>query len=265
MTPPARTLTADCDRCAALCCVAPPFRQGADFAVHKPEGVRCPRLGGDDRCTVHAGLRAHGFPACAAFDCLGAGQRVVQETFAGVAWRHDPVLRAGVHDTFFVMWSLHALLWALDHAAGWAPGLRPELHAAATHLDRMAQETPPAALSGALSAEWGPTCHLLRRCSAALRPARIDLCDADLEGADLRGRDLRDADLRDARLVGADLRGLDLGRADLFGVDLRRARLGGADLSRALFLTPMQLRSAWGDAETRLPPHLPAVSGIMRP
>lgn len=254
MVPP--QLSADCERCAALCCVAPWFSRGEDFGLDKAADVPCPHLGADRRCTQHAALRTRGFPACAAFDCFGAGQRVVQETFAGVDWEGDAALRPVVHETFFAMRGLHALLWALDHATGWAPGLRVELVGAFKRLDALARDTPGAELGEALSAEWGPTVHLLRRCSEALRPAGSDLCDAELSGVDLRGRDLVDADLRDAVLVGADLRGRDLGRADLFGADLRRARVGGADLSRTLFLSGQQVAAASGDAATRLPPHL---------
>ena len=31
-------LHADCARCAALCCVLPPFAASADFAIDKPAG-----------------------------------------------------------------------------------------------------------------------------------------------------------------------------------------------------------------------------------
>lgn len=171
-------------------------------------------------------------------------------------WRAGAAAREEVQETFFAMRGLHALLWARDHAAGWAPALRADLDAAFDHLDTMARDTPPAALNEALSAACGPATHLLRRCSASVRRAGVDLCEADLSGVDLRDHDLVDADLRDARLVGADLRGQALGRADLIGVDLRRARLAGADLSGTRFLTAMQLRASMGDAATRLPPHL---------
>lgn len=254
---PRPQLSADCARCAALCCIGPWFAKGPDFALDKPEGVPCPNLGGDHRCTIHGELRDRGFSACTAYDCFGAGQRVVQETFAGVAWQADPERRTAVFETFFAMRALHALLWALDHAAGWAdPALRPALDQAFADLDALARDTDPAELNEVLSAEWGPTTHLLRRCSAAVRPSGPDLSDEELVGEDLRGRDLVDADLRNARLVGADLRGVDLGRADLLGADLRGARLEGADLSGTLFVSAMQLAPAHGDTATCLPPHL---------
>ena len=41
-----RDLTADCSRCAGLCCVLPAFAASADFAVDKPAGTPCRHLRG---------------------------------------------------------------------------------------------------------------------------------------------------------------------------------------------------------------------------
>ncbi len=95
--------------------------------------------------------------------------------------------------------------------------------------------------------------------------SRANLSDADLVTADLREVDLSDADLRRADLRGANLRG-----AQLAGVDFSRAHLEGADLSEAHLkaehiypaparLSPDQLESTRGDAQTELP------YGVQRP
>ena len=81
----------------------------------------------------------------------------------------------------------------------------------------------------------------------------------DYIGAKLRGADLRGANLRGAFMLAADLRDADLRAADWIGADLRDADLRGADLTGSVFLTRMQLRSAKGDAHTRLP------AGLERP
>ena len=86
-------LRADCERCAALCCVAPAFSASADFAIDKAAGQPCPNLRADFRCSIHDRLRPSGFGGCAAFDCLGAGQQVVGGTFGGRDWRSEPALR----------------------------------------------------------------------------------------------------------------------------------------------------------------------------
>ena len=99
-----RELTADCSRCAALCCVLPAFAASADFAVDKPAGTPCLNLLTDDRCGIHAQLRPRGFPGCVVFDCLGAGQRLTQHTFGGRSWRDDPATARAMAATFPVTW-----------------------------------------------------------------------------------------------------------------------------------------------------------------
>jgi hypothetical protein len=67
--------------------VAPAFTASTDFAIDKPAGRPCPQLRSDLRCDIHADLRGQGFAGCAVFDCFGAGQQVVEVTFAGRHWR----------------------------------------------------------------------------------------------------------------------------------------------------------------------------------
>lgn len=131
----------DCTACAALCCMAFAFEPGGDFPIDKPAGLPCPNLSGD-RCAVHARRAALGFHGCIGFDCLGAGQRVTQEVFAGRHWRDDPALAVPMIEALRAMRAVHraiellrlaerlplsgaeageraALLAALDPAGGW--------------------------------------------------------------------------------------------------------------------------------------------------
>lgn len=252
-------LAADCSRCVGLCCVAPSFSRSVDFALDKPGGAPCPNLADDHRCTIHDRLRVEGFAGCVAYDCFGAGQRVTQETFGGVAdWRDGPEIAVTMFGAFAIVRSLHELLRHLDEALGLAED--PPLEAT---LREMVEE-----IDGAARLDLGPLADvdldrlramvapLLRQVSGAARaglPASsIDLSGADLTGADLRGRQLRGADLRGALLLGADLRHADLARACLLGADLRGARVHGADLRGAIFLTGPQVASASGDRTTIL-------------
>ncbi|RZS91774.1 pentapeptide repeat protein [Motilibacter rhizosphaerae] len=244
-------LRADCASCTGLCCVVPAFAASADFAIDKPAGTPCPHLALDSRCRIHDELPQRGFPGCTAFDCLGAGQRVTAR-FAPRSWRDAP---DEVAAAFEEARGLHELLWYVADAL--ARPLPVEL--------RVGLATTYAALDAAVDAgepagPWFPRVDpLLRRASDAVRtawPAARQLRRADLAGADLRGADLRGADLRGALLLGADLTGARLADADLVGADLRGARLAGADLRGALFLTPVQVAAAVGDARTLLPEHL---------
>lgn len=113
----ADALRADCARCAALCCVALAFDRSAKFGYEKPAGAPCRHLGGDDRCRIYPRRDRSGFSGCVQFDCLGAGQRVVQELFAGRSWRDDPAVLIEMSRCFSVLRRLHELLVLLNEAA----------------------------------------------------------------------------------------------------------------------------------------------------
>jgi uncharacterized protein YjbI with pentapeptide repeats len=220
-------LKADCARCVGLCCVAPPFTKGAEFAITKREGVPCPNLSADDRCSIHDRLRPAGFSGCAAYDCFGAGQTVTAQ-FGG---RRVPEMFDIFHETR----RRHELLWHLHEAQRYSDD--PALQTAIDDVPHRRTVN-----------------ELLLRVSAQVRGNG----GRDLTGLDLAGKDMRRADLRNAMLFNACLIGTDLSHADLRGADLRAAdprgaRLQDADLTGALFLTQMQIESALGNKRTKLP------------
>lgn len=257
----ATALRADCSRCAGLCCVALPFARSSDFAFTKSAGDPCGNLTEGFGCGIHTRLRSSGMRGCTVYDCFGAGQQVVQGTYAGETWR-DGAPAAEMFEVFPVVKNLHELLWyltdALAHEAA-APE-HPALHAETTRTQTLTRRAPAELLSLDVDAERQRVNTVLLRASALVRgqaPGRPrDHRGADLLGARLRGARLAGANLRGAYLIGADLRGADLRWADVVGADLRDADLAGADLSSTLFLTQAQVASAQGDATTRLPGRL---------
>jgi uncharacterized protein YjbI with pentapeptide repeats len=267
-------LLADCSSCVGLCCVALGLTRSADFAIDKAPDETCPNLQTDHRCAVHPVLAEAGFRGCVAYDCLGAGQKVVQVVFAG----DTTVARGEMTAAFRTVGALHELLWCLRDARRrpeTAP-LHGRLDAALDEVDRLTRLDP----SGLQAVDVDERREVVRpllaaaselvRAYAVEEPTRATLPSplpgprADLVGADLRGVDLRGADLRGSVLVGADLRGADLRGADVIGVDLRGADLRGADLRQALYLTPAQAAAGRGDATTRLSPWLPAPTAWSR-
>jgi hypothetical protein len=215
-------------------------------------------LAADYRCGIHARLRPAGFRGCVTFDCLGAGQRVSQHTFAGVSWRDDPASAGQMFAAFDVMRQLHEMLWHLCDLAA-----RPEWAAEAAPLrdeiERLAGLPPDELLTVDVAGRRAAVGSLLAEYSAEARASqagRLDWAGRDLAGARLSGNDLRGANLRGALLIAADLTDADLTGADLLGADLRDARLAGARLAGSLFLTQAQLTAAVGDRHTTLPDRL---------
>ncbi|MGH4000116.1 MAG: pentapeptide repeat-containing protein [Pseudonocardiaceae bacterium] len=254
------SLRADCERCFALCCVAPAFSASADFAINKDAGKACPNLQSDFRCGIHARLRQQGFPGCAVYDCFGAGQKVSQVTFSGQDWRAAPRTAQQMFTVFPIMRQLHELLWYLTEALTLQPArpLHGELSRALDQTERLTRNGPDSLLELDVPAHRQDANALLLRTSelvrATVRHQKKDHRGADLIGADLKGVDLRGANLRGAYLIGADLRGADLRVADLTGADVRNADLRGADLTESIFLVQSQLDAAKGDTGTKLPP-----------
>jgi uncharacterized protein YjbI with pentapeptide repeats len=252
-------LRADCERCFALCCVAPGFTVSAEFAIDKPPGVPCLHVQADFRCEIHETLRPRGFSGCTTYDCFGAGQQVAQVTFAGVDWREAPWTAPSMFATLAVMRQLHELLYYLAEAMTRESSgrLYAELTEAFADVERRTegdavslQDVDVVGIRGRVSPLLAQVSESVRR---AARPDPPDRQAADLAGADLRDADLRAALLRGALLIGADLRGVDLRSADLLGADLRGAALSGADLADCLYLTQAQLASASGNSATTLP------------
>lgn len=110
--------SADCTRCAAMCCMALAFDRGDSFAHDKPAGVGCHHLS-KMSCSVHANLTELGYSGCVAFDCLGAGQRITAlfaDDFNG-HWRDTPSLTSPMIDAFRAMRDVQELRHLLNAAA----------------------------------------------------------------------------------------------------------------------------------------------------
>ena len=101
------------------------------------------------------------------------------------------------------------------------------------------------------------------------------LVEANLQGTDLRGvnfenSDLRGANLQDAQLKGACMKNAnfeetDMMWADMENADLKNTRLNGAYLHGANLqntcISASQIKLAWTDEETQLPPPLQKTMG----
>ncbi|GLZ28682.1 hypothetical protein Lesp02_08720 [Lentzea sp. NBRC 105346] len=245
-------LTADCSRCAGLCCVAPAFAKSSDFAINKPAGKPCPNLRQDFRCGIHTQLRQKGFPGCTVFDCFGAGQQVVQITYDGADWHDQPRML----DTFPIMRNLHELLYYLAEARTFDQN--PNLGNTQAEIEHLTNQSPDVLDRVDVDQLRKAVNVLLTEASNRRRKGlgQRDLRGRDLIGKSLRDKDLRGANLRGALLIGADLSGADLRLADVIGADFRGANLAGADLSETIFLTQAQLNAARGDRSTKLPASL---------
>lgn len=157
----------DCERCAALCCLSLAFDRSELFACDKAAGVRCSLLEPRHRCAVHAEREARGWGGCAAYDCVGAGQRVTQEVFGGRSWRDEPALVRPMMDAFWVMRGVQEAR-QLVHLSARLP-LTPAQAKRRDELERALQPEPGGALAAIAAFERG---SLPREVSAFLASLR---------------------------------------------------------------------------------------------
>ncbi|MGG3468650.1 pentapeptide repeat-containing protein [Neobacillus pocheonensis] len=257
-------LSADCENCFGLCCVALPYAKSADFAFDKDGGTPCRNLQADYRCSIHNNLRNKGFRGCAVYECFGAGQKVSQVTYGGNDWRDYPELTKEMFELFPIMQQLHEMLCYLNEALGLedTKTIRKELQAAVEETENLTNLSPKLLLELDVPAHRASVNDLLLRTSELVR-AKISRKNNkkiskswDFIGAKLKGANLRGANLRGALLIAADLRDADIRVTDLIGADLRDANLSGANLTGCIFLTQAQINSANGDIKTKLPASL---------
>lgn len=259
---------ADCKNCFALCCIALPYANSADFAFDKTGGVPCPNLQSDDRCGIHENLRKKGFKGCTVYECFGAGQKVSQITFGGKNWRDDPSLAKEMFAVFPIMQQLHEMLYLLYEAIHLedAKPLYKDLLAELEKMEKLTNLSPQSMIELDVLSHRAIVNDLLLRTSELVRakvPAGNNQIGRDplnrrkdFMGANLRRKNLRGANLRGALLIAADLRESDMRVSDFIGADLRDADLRGADLTGSIFLTQAQINSAKGDVQTKLPASL---------
>ncbi|KZL29100.1 hypothetical protein [Pseudovibrio sp. WM33] len=110
-------LKADCEKCAALCCVALAFDKSSVFPFDKAAGEPCRNLESCGTCKIHSDLATTGYKGCVQFHCHGAGLIVTQDLFSGNTWQMQPHLLRPMMEAFWVFLRLQEQVLLLRHAA----------------------------------------------------------------------------------------------------------------------------------------------------
>lgn len=114
--PPRPEKRSDCDRCAALCCIAYASEKTPGFAAEKEAGEPCPNLDSCGECKIYSQRVELGFSGCLEYECFGAGQHVVQHRFGGKDWRDDPAILSPMLEAFLQTRKACDLLYLTDYA-----------------------------------------------------------------------------------------------------------------------------------------------------
>ncbi|MDR3596299.1 pentapeptide repeat-containing protein [Clostridium sp.] len=264
-------LQADCGKCFGLCCVALYFSAAEGFPINKDAGRPCINLQDDFRCSVHNDLMKKGLKGCRAYDCLGAGQRVVQVTYCGYHdWRQSQETAKEMFEVFIIMRQLHEMLWYLMEALTleFEQDMKDKINSKINEIENLTHLSASSLIKLDLIVTRVGVNALLLQTSELVRKKVLNNRTVSLKykktfggGLDLIGKDLRKQNFRGANLSGsyiiaANLKGVDLSFVDLLGADLRDADLSGANLSKSIYLTQAQVNTAKGDVNTKLPNYI---------
>ena len=260
-------LKADCSKCFGFCCIALYFSASEGFPTNKDAGEPCINLQSDFKCKVHNNLRQKGLKGCTAYDCFGAGQKVAQVTYSGRDWIKEPEVKKQMFDVFLVIRQLNEMLWYLLEARKLkiTYPIHNKLKDLIIEAECISNENAESLIGLDIDSFRDRVNILLKQTSEMVRADAIRNQKDSIKsnktisgrvnfiGADLRKRNLRGADLRGALLIAANLSGTDLTGADFIGADLRDTDLSGSNLKDSIFITQVQINTAKGDSNTKLP------------
>lgn len=263
-------LKSDCSKCFGLCCTALYCFKTDGFPRDKKDGVPCINLNDDFTCRVHECLKEKGFKGCLSYDCLGAGQRVSQDTFKGVNWRSDKQNAPKMFSAFLLMKDIYEMMWYLYEASVLQsdPAKKNKIGDMMKSIDNLASSEYEELMKIDIVKIRHSVNKLLLETSIDVRnrykkgrksafkhkktmAGRPDYIEADLRKFDIKGEDFSGA-----FMIAANMKNMDLSGVDFLGADMRDADICGADLRYSIYITQAQINSARGSDETKLPDNI---------
>lgn len=252
-------LKINCEKCSGLCCVALYCNKTDGFPTNKDAGIPCKHLDSDFRCDIHSNLASKNMRGCLAYDCFGAGQKVTQRYASGVDWKAVSNQAAEIFQVFIIVFQLHQMEWYLVEALSltFNAHLKSVIRELISQNEQMTAQQPYEILC--LDIE-----NYRQKVNQTLKEVSEDITVCPSGGAktkDFFGKDFKKANLGGidfsmSVMIVTNLEGCNLRHANFLGVDMRDANIKNTDLSQCAFLTQMQINSAKGNINTKLPKNL---------
>jgi len=251
-------LAIDCGKCSGLCCVALYFMKTDGFPEDKEAGNLCKNLASDFRCKIYNQLPKLNMKGCLAYDCFGAGQRTTQAYFPDITWKTNPEKANEIFEVFLIIFQMHQLLWYLIEAFNVSQNkkLSDELESLILENERMTTGNAGDILSLDVSSYRMKVNDALKRVTRNLSGDSSKGARKDYIGSTFKGENLDGRDLSMSLLIATNFEGCSLKGVNFLGADMRDANIKNTDLSESVFLTQMQVNSARGNLNTKLPERL---------
>lgn len=245
-------LKIDCKQCKGLCCIALYCAKIDGFPENKEAGVPCKYLMQDFRCKIHKELASKNMRGCLAYDCFGAGQKVTQSYCQNVS-------RGEAYKIFLTVFQLHQIEWYLLESLSLVndENIKKEIEQLIIQNEKMTS-LPSVKIIKLDIVEYRLRVNEILKSISALvsdkfsRKTKVEN-KKDFFAKDFYNADLSGTDFSMAILIAANLKGCNLNKANFLGADIRDANICNADLSSSVFLTQMQINSAKGNSNTKLP------------
>ncbi len=247
-------LRIDCKSCSGLCCVALCYLKTDGFPSNKEAGVPCEYLRSDFKCSIHKKLSEMDMKGCMVYDCLGAGQKVSKKIFQDVNWSTNPDMAKDIFQAFLNVLKLHQILWYLIQGASICKDAKT-----INLIDDLIMENEEiTSLTASEISNYDLEKYRVRANEAIMKSLKFKnkLSEKDFIGKKFKKMNLDGKDFSMALLIGANLEGCSLKGANFLGADMRDAQVRNTDLSNSYFLTQMQINSAIGDSNTKIPYYL---------
>lgn len=247
-------LKTDCQNCSGLCCVALCYRKSDGFPSNKLAGVTCRHLTENFHCDIHQKLGELNMKGCLNYDCFGAGQKVSRSIYQNIDWMKNPDMAEEIFEVFLKVTQLHQILWYLIQATTICEDgkLAAEIEKLISENEKMTSMTTWEILEIDID-------QYRKKANEALKKScklDKDIVDKDFIGRDFRKINLDGRDFTMSLLIGANLQGCSLKGTNFLGADIRGVNIMNTDLSSSFFLTQMQINSARGNSNTRIPDYL---------
>lgn len=249
-------LKIECSKCSGLCCTALYCTKTDGFPEDKAAGVPCVNLMPDFRCAIHSQLKKKQMRGCLAYDCFGAGQAVTQMYPHGKNWKENPKQAEEIFNVYLYVLQLHQMLWYLTDAfsATLEIQVKKDIEALILENEQMTSQPPAAILAQDLDTYRTKVNTLLKQVIKHMSAnSASGGASKKFFGKNFKKTDLEKTDFSMSLMIAANLKGCHLRGSNFLGADLRDAVIEDTDLSECLFLTQMQINSAKGNANTKLP------------
>ena len=254
-----KKLKIDCKKCSGLCCVALYCTKTDGFPANKEAGIPCKHLMSDSRCDIHSKLVDKNMRGCLAYDCFGAGQKVTQDCYPDVTWKTHPEKANEIFEVFLIVFQLHQMEWYLLESLSLITDkqLQANIEALISDNEQITNQSSDEILQFDIEKYRSKVNQVLKQVSGIITTDSAE----EAHSKDCFGRNFKKANLNAknfsmALMIAANLEGCSLQGTNFLGTDMRDTNIKNTDLSSCVFLTQMQINSAKGNPNTKLPKNL---------